>query len=78
MVTETLALADAAEVFCWLSKFDIRTGIIDNEDVENYLPIVCFTDSQQFSDSLPSLPLVHDKRLRLEMEILREMTEKRK
>ena len=68
---ETLALVDLAEACVYYRKFVLDLlGIPDS--VKN-IPITCRTDNNGLYDSIHSSTQILDKRLRLEMGILREM-----
>ena len=74
IVAETLALVDAAEAPCWLSNL-ISELLSYNQDIKTHWSIACFTNSSQLHDSLSSIRSVLEKKLRVEIWILREMTE---
>ena len=76
MSAETLALVDATEASCWLSNL-ISELLSYNKYVKIHLLIACFTDSWQLYHALCSIRPVLDKRLRVEIGILREMIEKK-
>ena len=70
LAAETLSLVEAAENAFLLAKF-----------IEEVLPhtyrlkITCFTDSKGLYDAVNTTNTINDKRLRIEMAIVREMVE---
>ena len=70
LTAETLALLEGAKTSIYLAA--ILKQIIGNAN----LKIKCFTDNKSLTDSLTSLKQVNDRRLRLEITVLRNMLEK--
>ena len=67
LAAETLALSDAAETAIYIKH-------IINEMVNDVtLPIVCYTDNKSLVDVLDSKKNVDDKRLRIDLALLKEM-----
>ena len=75
MAAETLALVNAAEASFWLSKLFIE--ICNTAEKLVVLPLYCYIDSKQLHEALHSICPVLDKRVRVEIGILREMLEKK-
>ena len=75
MAAETLPLVDAAEASFWLSK--LFTEIHSTAKKLVVLPLYCDIDSKQLHETLYPVRPVLDKRLRVEIGILREMLEKK-
>ena len=72
---ETLALVDLAESCFYYRKFIL--DLLEIPDTVINIPITCKTDNNGLYDSIHSSTQILDKRLRLEMSILREMLSKR-
>ena len=68
---ETLALVDLAEACVYYRKFIL--DFLGIKDIVRNIPITCKTDNNGLYDSIHSSTQILDKRLRLEMGILREM-----
>ena len=75
MATETLALVDAAKASFWLSKLFVE--ICSAAEKLVVLPLDCCIDSKQLHEALYWICPVLDKRLRVEIGVLREMLEKK-
>ena len=74
LAAETLAMVDAAEAAVYYRKFLLDLlGLCDSIRV---VPIVCCTDNSSMYDAVHSSTQVQDKRLRIEIAILREMLNK--
>ena len=74
MAAETLILVDCAEACFWIRKL-INEIIFENSDDKNLPEIECNTDSHQLYDAVHSIKPVTDKRLRIDIAIIREMLE---
>ena len=72
---ETLALVDLAEACFYYRKFIL--DLLGIPDIVQNIQITCKTDNNGLYDSIHSSTQILDKRLRLEMGILREMLAKR-
>ena len=72
---ETLATVDAAEACIYYRMFLI--DLLNLKDVAETMPITCKTDNSGVYSSVYSSTQILDKRLRIEMAILRELLEKR-
>ena len=70
IAAETLALLDGLESAYLLSK--IIAEVIYNGEVEA-IPVVGITDNRNLADSAYSSSLIEDKRLLIEMNIIRQM-----
>ena len=67
LAAETLALIDGAETAVYIGKLihDINDGV--------NIPIYCYTDNKSLVDVLDSKKNVDDRRLRIDMAVLRDM-----
>ena len=74
LAAETLAMVDAAEAAIYYRKFML--DILGLTDSVKMFPIVCYTDNSSLYDAVHSSTQVQDKRLRIEIAILREMLNK--
>ena len=75
LAAETLAMVDAAEAAVYYRKFILE--ILGMDDSIKNVPIVCCTDNSSLYDAAHSSTQIEDKRLRIEIAILREMLNKR-
>ena len=66
LAAETLALLDCAEAAVFLSS-------VMFELAEHRVPIKCYVDNKSLVESLHSSRLVDDKRLRIDMAVLKNM-----
>ena len=73
MAAETLIQVEAAEAGYWLSNIFSEIYGIANFNHN----IVCYTDSRQLYDAVHSIKSIVDKRLRIDIAILREMLERK-
>ena len=71
LAAETLALADAAETAVYITH--IIRELIGSVNI----PIVCYTDNKSLVDVLESKKNVDDKRLRIDLSVLRDMIHKK-
>ena len=75
MAAETLIQVDCAEACYWIGSLMIE--IIYADHTKQAIPAIqCNTDSHQLYDAVHSIRPIQDKRLRVDMAILREMLEK--
>ena len=74
MAAETLVLVDCAEACFWLRNL-LQELLFKNSE-KNLPEIECNTDSRQLYDAVHSIKAVTDKRLRIDIAIIREMLEK--
>ena len=74
LAAETLAMVDAAEAAVYYRKFILE--LLGLKDSVRSVPIVCCTDNSSLYDAVHSSTQVQDKRLRIEIAILREMLNK--
>ena len=70
IAAETLALLDGLETAYLVSK--IAAEVIHNGEIES-LPVVGITDNRNLADTAHSSSLIEDKRLLIEMSIIRQM-----
>ena len=75
LAAETLAMVDLAEACIFYRK--LLLDLLHWEDDKENIPITCKTDNSCMYDSVHSTTQILDKRLRIEMAILREMLFKR-
>ena len=68
MAAETLIQVEAAESAFWLRKL-FKEFLIENDNHS----INCYTDNRQLHDAVYSIKPIQDKRLRIDIAILREM-----
>ena len=70
LAAETLALSDAAETAIYVRQIisELVSGI--------HLPIICYTDNKSLIDVLDSKKNVEDKRLRIDLALLKELLQK--
>ena len=73
LAAETLAFVDGAETAFLLSKI---VGEIISNNKDFILPIDGMTDNKSLFDASQTLNLINDKRLQVEIGIIREMVEK--
>ena len=67
LAADTLALVDAAESCFWLQKlYEEMTGIVGSS-------IICYTDKESLYKTVYLTTSVTDKRLQIDISILREM-----
>ena len=71
LAAETLAMSDAAETSLYIKH--IISEMIDGVE----LPIVCYTDNKSLVDVLDSKKNVDDKRLRIDIALLKDMLQKK-
>ena len=74
LAAETLALVDGSENAFLLSK--LLAEIIHNKR-DLHLPIECRTDNKSLFQAAYSLKAISDKRLRIELSLVREMLERK-
>ena len=77
MAAETLSLVEAAEACFWLSGI-LKEILLDSQDRPPQYSIECRTDSHQLYDAVYSIRPVSDKRLRIDVAVLKEMIERKK
>ena len=75
MAAETLIQVDSAEASYWLATL-LREMLYGQSNYQNKIIIECNTDNHQLYDSVLSIGPIQDKRLRIEISILREMLNK--
>ena len=75
LAAETLAMVDLAEACVYYRKLIL--DLLHIGDKKDNIPIVCKTDNSSLFDSVHSTTQILDKRLRIEMAILREMLNKK-
>ena len=73
MASETLAMVDCSEASYWLNQ--LISEILGYKNPR--LPIKCYTDSKQLYDATQSLRSIEDKRLRIDIAVIREMLHKK-
>ena len=73
MASETLTLVECSEACFWISQLTAEILGHKNE----LLPILCYTDSKQLYDATYSLRSIEDKRLRIDIAVIREMITKK-
>ena len=73
LAAETLALVDGLETAFLMAK---TVGEIISCKRESMIPIYCKTDNKSLFDAVQTLKVISDKRLRVEMSMIREMVEK--
>lgn len=73
MASETLACVDCAEASVWLNE--LYSEIMGHNKPK--LAIKCFTDSKQLYEASHSIRSIEDKRLRIDMAVIREMIDKK-
>ena len=76
MAAETLIQVDSAEASYWLATL-LSEMLYGQSNYQNKIIIECNTDNHQLYDSVLSIGPVQDKRLRIEISILREMLNKK-
>ena len=76
MAAETLSQVEAAAACFWLSGI-LKEILFDSQDRSPQYSVECRTDSHQLYDAVHSIRLVLDKRLRTDIEILKEMIERK-
>ena len=74
LAAETLAMVDLAEACVFYRKLLLE--LVNLQDVKENIPIICKTDNSSLFDAAHSTTQIQDKRLRIEMSILREMLNK--
>ena len=72
MAAETLVQVEAAESCYWLANL-LNEILYLNPTKETLAKIECKTDNHQLYDAVHSIRPVQDKRLRIEIELLRQM-----
>ena len=76
MAAETLIQVDALEACVWLTK--LWNEVLYETSDSRSLPVIrSYTDSHQLYDAAHSIRPVQDKRLRVDVAILREMLERK-
>ena len=70
MASETLMMVEAAEASFWIR--DLFNEILKVRS-NMYAPIQCIIDNHQLYDAIFSIRQILDKRLRIDIAILREM-----
>ena len=73
MASETLTMVECSEACFWIKR--LTNEILGFKN--NLLPIRCYTDSKQLYDSTYSLRSIEDKRLRIDIAVIREMLGKK-
>ena len=73
LAAETLAFVDGLETAYLMAK---TIGELISGEKETILPIYCMTDNKSLFDAVHTLKTINDKRLRIEMAMIREMVEK--
>ena len=73
---ETLSQVEAAEACFWLSSM-LKEVMLDSQDRSPQYSIECHTDSHQLYDAVYSIRPVLDKRLRIDIAVLKEMLERK-
>ena len=76
MAAETLSQVEDAEACFWLSGI-LKEILFDSQDRSPQYGIECRTDSHQLYDAVYSITPVSDKRLRIDVAILKEMIERK-
>ena len=76
MAAETLIQVEAAEASFWLANLLNEILYAQNNNARS-IEIECFTDNHQLYDSVWSIRPIQDRRLRMEVAILREMLDKK-
>lgn len=71
MAAETLIQVEAAEAAFWLSN--LLTEVCGRNVLNS---IICYTDSRQLFEAVHSIKSVVDKRLRIDLSILKEMIDR--
>ena len=74
LAAETLAMVDLAEACVFYRKLLLE--LLNLQNVKENIPIICNTDNSSLFDATHSTTQIQDKRLRIEMSILREMLNK--
>ena len=72
LAAETLALVEGLETAFLMAK---TVGEIISGKKESMIPIYCKTDNKSLFDAVQTLKTINDKRLRVEMSMIREMVE---
>ncbi len=72
---ETLAMVDLAEACVYYRSFLL--DIFQLKDIPQHIPIVCKSDNSCMYESVHSTTQILDKRLRIEISILKEMLERK-
>ena len=76
MAAETLIQVECAEACFWIAN--LLREIINPNNTNSKLPIIeCNTDSHQLYDAVHSIKPIQDKRLQIDVSLLREMLEKK-
>ena len=76
MASETLIQVEAAEASYWIANLMAEILYVNRETC--VMPqIECHTDSNQLYDAGHSLKLIEDKRLRIDLGLLREMMDRK-
>ena len=75
MAAETLIQVEAAEACFWLANL-FSEILYCKSNSENKIQIECYTDNHQLYDSVYSIRPIQDKRLQIEIALLREMINK--
>ena len=73
MASETLTMVECSEACFWINQLAAEILGYKNE----LLPIICYTDSKQLYDATYSLRSIEDKRLRIDIAVIREMLGKK-
>ena len=76
MAAETLIQVEAAEACFWLASLLSKILYCKPNDDKN-IKIECFTDNHQLYDSVYSIRPIQDKRLQMEIALLRDMVNKK-
>ena len=71
LAAETLALIDGAETAVYIGK------LIHELSDEANIPIICYTDNKSLVDVLDSTKNVDDRRLRIDVALLRDMLQRK-
>ena len=74
LAAETLAMVDLAEACVFYRKLLLE--LLNLKDAKENIPIICKTDNSSLFDAVHSTTQILDKRLRIEISILREMLNK--
>ena len=72
LAAETLALVDGLETAYLMAK---TVGEIISGEKESTIPIYCITDNKSLFDAVQTQKTINDKRLRVEISMIREMVE---
>ena len=75
MAAETIIQVDSAESSFWLKS--IFNELLYSHPVSSKIRIICRTDSSQLKDAVYSIRGIEDRRLRIEIALLREMLERK-